>query len=211
VAQTVDGTSITVEYARPQARGRNPVFGQVVHWGETWTPGANWATNITVSKDVKVNGGPLPKGSYSVWMIPQQETWTVFFHPTVRLFHTQRPSPDSATSVHGQTRCNRSGGDPDVRFASVGRGRTIAGDAVEKALVPLEIVVPSAYDARRRPRATVYTGARPCSCRVNRAKVDTLDFKVEFRTGTLMGEVIKWSWVMELVPCAPGTPSSSAS
>ena len=31
-SQTVDGTVITVDYARPQARGRRVIFG-VVYWG----------------------------------------------------------------------------------------------------------------------------------------------------------------------------------
>ena len=43
VIQTVDGTTITIEYYRPVARGRTP-FPDVVHWGRMWTPGANWAT-----------------------------------------------------------------------------------------------------------------------------------------------------------------------
>ena len=83
IGQTIDGTTINLEYARPQARGRSPIFGQVVRWGETWTPGANYATTIAVSKDVKVNGQDLARGTYSVWMIAaEQGDWTVFFrHP----------------------------------------------------------------------------------------------------------------------------------
>lgn len=61
IAQTIDGTTISVEYSRPQARGRDPVFGGIVHWGELWTPGANWATTVEVSKDVRLNGHDLPK------------------------------------------------------------------------------------------------------------------------------------------------------
>ena len=93
VSQTVDGTTITIEYDRPVDRGRDPLFGNVVHWGQTWTPGANNATTIEVDRDVRINGGLLPKGKYSVWMIPREtEAWTVFFHRNPRLFHTQRPS-----------------------------------------------------------------------------------------------------------------------
>ncbi|HEX5817332.1 MAG TPA: DUF2911 domain-containing protein, partial [Gemmatimonadales bacterium] len=52
VKQTVDGTTITVNYARPRLRGRTDVFGTQVPWGEIWTPGANEATTLAVSKDV---------------------------------------------------------------------------------------------------------------------------------------------------------------
>ena len=93
VSQKVDGTTISVEYDRPVARGRDPLFGKVVRWGHTWTPGANNSTTLEVDKDVRINGGALPKGKYSVWMIPREaEAWTVIFHRNAKLFHTQRPS-----------------------------------------------------------------------------------------------------------------------
>ena len=69
VTQTVDATTITIEYSRPVARGRNP-FPDVVRWGRMWTPGANWATTFEVDKNVHLNGVDVPKGKYSVWMIP---------------------------------------------------------------------------------------------------------------------------------------------
>lgn len=94
VAQTVDGTTITVEYYRPVARGRE-LFGRVVKWEETWTPGANWATTLEVDKDVRLNGKPLPKGKYSVWIQTQKEgPWTVMLNKTARLFHTRTPPKD---------------------------------------------------------------------------------------------------------------------
>ena len=80
LSQTVDGTTITVEYSRPRTRGRSPVYGTpIVAWGEVWTPGANWATTLDVSNDVAINGHPVPKGKYSVWMEVEQGDWTVIF------------------------------------------------------------------------------------------------------------------------------------
>ncbi len=40
-AQTVDGTTLTIDYSRPSARGR-ALFGELVPWDVVWTPGANW-------------------------------------------------------------------------------------------------------------------------------------------------------------------------
>jgi hypothetical protein len=91
VTQTVDGTTITVEYSRPVARGRNP-FPDVVRWGRIWTPGANWATTFEVDRPVHLNGLDVPKGKYSVWMIPGADEWTVTLNREVRRFHTQPPS-----------------------------------------------------------------------------------------------------------------------
>jgi len=93
VSQKVDGTTITIEYDRPVARGRDSLFGKVVRWERPWTPGANSATTLEVDKDIRVNGQALPKGKYSVWMIPRDTAaWTVILHRNAKLFHTQRPS-----------------------------------------------------------------------------------------------------------------------
>jgi len=92
VAQTIDGTRMTVEYSRPRARTRDSLFGRVVTWGEVWTPGANMATTLDVSKDVKVNGFALAKGKYSVWLVVRSSApWTMVLDPRPKLFHTQHP------------------------------------------------------------------------------------------------------------------------
>jgi len=96
VSQTVDGTIITVDYSRPQIRGRDSAFAAkgngVVYWGEVWTPGANWATTFEFSKPVTLNGHDVAAGKYSVWYVPQPDEWTVGLHATARLFHTQHPA-----------------------------------------------------------------------------------------------------------------------
>ena len=91
VTQTVDGTTIMIEYSRPVARGRNP-FPDVVRYGRMWTPGANWATTFEVDRNVHLNGVDIPKGKYSIWMIPGADEWTVTLNRESRRFHTQPPS-----------------------------------------------------------------------------------------------------------------------
>ena len=92
VMQEIAGVTVTIDYYRPVARGREKLFGGVVHWGETWTPGANWATTLDVSRDFTLNGRDVPKGKYSMWMVPaEQGDWTVFLNKTPKRFHTQRP------------------------------------------------------------------------------------------------------------------------
>jgi hypothetical protein len=92
VSQTVDGTVITVDYGRPQARGRDSLFGKVVTRDEVWTPGANVATTLQVSRDVTVGGKPLPAGKYSVWLTSDPASqWMLYFHKNASLFHTAHP------------------------------------------------------------------------------------------------------------------------
>ncbi len=94
ISQKVDSTRITVEYYRPSARGRM-IFGGVVRWGVVWTPGANWAATLEVDRDVRIEGQPLPRGKYSVWMIPvlKPDSWTVILSRAARRFHVVHPYP----------------------------------------------------------------------------------------------------------------------
>jgi Protein of unknown function (DUF2911) len=96
VTQTVDGTTLTVDYARPRIRGRKAVFGEEVHWGEVWTPGANIATTLEINKDIRINGHAVPKGKYSIWMTVAKGDWTLLLDTTVARFHTDRPKPEEA-------------------------------------------------------------------------------------------------------------------
>ena len=99
VAQTIDGTTVTLEYSRPSARGRD-LFGGVMPWGVVWTPGANWATTLEVNRPVRLNGEEVPTGKYSVWMIPRAEApWTLSLHPNAKLFHFQKPD-STADQIH---------------------------------------------------------------------------------------------------------------
>lgn len=94
VSQKIDSTVIAIEYYRPSARGRT-IFGKLVKWGEQWTPGANWATTLEVTRDVRIEGKPLPRGKYSVWLIPAErpDSWTVVVNRAARRFHVMRPNP----------------------------------------------------------------------------------------------------------------------
>ena len=92
VSQVVQGATISVEYFRPVADGRT-LFGEVVHWGEIWTPGANWSTSLETDRDILLNGLRVPKGKYSVWLVTSRDSaWTFFLHRDPRIWHTRRPT-----------------------------------------------------------------------------------------------------------------------
>lgn len=88
ISQIIDGTKISLDYARPRARGREDMFGGEVKWQEVWTPGANMATTLELSKDVKIEGHAVPKGKYSVWMVVRPAgDWTFVLDPRTELYH----------------------------------------------------------------------------------------------------------------------------
>ncbi len=96
MSQTIDGTVLTMTYSRPSRRGRDPIFGAAVPW-HRWTPGANWATTLEVTKDVKLDGHALPMGKYSVWIdISEARPWQLVLDPDARRFHMDPPKDNDA-------------------------------------------------------------------------------------------------------------------
>ncbi|HXW04444.1 MAG TPA: DUF2911 domain-containing protein [Vicinamibacterales bacterium] len=87
---TLGDAYVRVIYGRPYKRGRDNIFGTsqsgaLVPFGERWRTGANEATEITVTRDVLVAGQKLAAGTYSLFMTPGPETWTVHFNSRLGL------------------------------------------------------------------------------------------------------------------------------
>lgn len=76
-----NGNTVTINYSRPSLKGR--IIGEnVVPFDTIWRAGANEATTFEITKDALVEGKPLAKGKYSLYMIPGEKTWTVIFNKT---------------------------------------------------------------------------------------------------------------------------------
>lgn len=74
-----DGTYVVVRYSSPRMRGRD-IFGGLVPLGEVWRLGANEATEITVTQDVMFGGTRLPAGTYALFTIPNEDSWTLILN-----------------------------------------------------------------------------------------------------------------------------------
>jgi hypothetical protein len=55
---------------------------------------------VRFSTDVIVDGTPLPAGTYSIWMIPDPESWTVIFSNAWEVYHQPYPSGEDALRLH---------------------------------------------------------------------------------------------------------------
>jgi hypothetical protein len=71
-----DGKTLTVDYSSPRAKGRK-VYGELVPFGKVWRAGANEATTFVTTTDLKVGGKDVPAGSYTIFVIPEQDKWTL--------------------------------------------------------------------------------------------------------------------------------------
>lgn len=79
VSQDFGFTTATIRYSRPAVNDR-VIWGGLVPHGRVWRAGANEATTVEFSRDVRINGEPLPKGRYSLFVLPSEEEWTFIFN-----------------------------------------------------------------------------------------------------------------------------------
>ncbi len=80
---STNGVTLSVSYSSPSTKGRT-IFGKegeaLVPHGKVWRTGANEATMISFSENVKVGGKVVPKGEYSLFTIPTSTDWTVILN-----------------------------------------------------------------------------------------------------------------------------------
>lgn len=71
-------------YNRPSKKGRE-IFSEngLVPFGKVWRTGANEATYIETNKSLIMMGQELRPGKYSIWTIPNAQTWTVIFNSEI--------------------------------------------------------------------------------------------------------------------------------
>lgn len=77
---SVEGVNIKINYHSPQVKGRI-IWGGLEAYDKVWRTGANNATTIEVSENVKIGKNKMPKGKYSLFSIPKKgDTWTVIIN-----------------------------------------------------------------------------------------------------------------------------------
>ena len=79
VTGSINGANVTISYGSPSVRGRK-IWGGLVPYDKIWRTGANQATEIQTSKDLKIGGNTLPAGKYSIFTVPGEKEWKVIFN-----------------------------------------------------------------------------------------------------------------------------------
>jgi hypothetical protein len=72
-------------YSQPHKKGRE-IFGKLVPFGKVWRTGANEATELTITKNILINGTLLKAGTYSLFTIPESDHWTIIINADVGLW-----------------------------------------------------------------------------------------------------------------------------
>ncbi len=77
---SVNGVDIKISYHSPKVKDRI-IWGGLVDYDKVWRTGANNATTIEVSQDVKIGKNKMPKGKYAIFTIPQKgDTWAAIIN-----------------------------------------------------------------------------------------------------------------------------------
>lgn len=79
ITQSVGDATLSIVYHRPNVNSRK-IWGELVPYDKVWRSGANEATVFEVSRDVTIDGKPLPAGKYSLHTIPGKSNWIVIFN-----------------------------------------------------------------------------------------------------------------------------------
>ncbi len=73
---------INIIYNRPFKKSRI-IFGDLVPYGKTWRTGANEATVFEMNKNLMIGDKKLMAGKYSIWTIPNEQSWQIIFNSTI--------------------------------------------------------------------------------------------------------------------------------
>jgi hypothetical protein len=70
---------IYVDYGRPYMRGRT-IMGGLVPYGQVWRTGANAATTLVTTRDLRIGGTAVPAGTYTLYTLPGESAWQLIIN-----------------------------------------------------------------------------------------------------------------------------------
>jgi hypothetical protein len=76
---TVSTKDVKITYGRPSMKGRE-IFGKLVPYGKVYRLGADEATTITFAKDGTFGGKSVKAGTYALFAIPGEKSWTIILN-----------------------------------------------------------------------------------------------------------------------------------
>jgi hypothetical protein len=94
ITQRVGLTDVSIDYSRPDMRGRE-IFGGLVPYGKVWRTGANQPTKVKFSQPVKIEGQDVAAGEYAFYTMPNENEWTIILSKNTKLWGAYGYKPDA--------------------------------------------------------------------------------------------------------------------
>lgn len=154
---------ISVDYSRPSVKGRT-VFGDLVPYGKMWRTGANAATKITFSDDVKVEGKDVKAGTYAIYTIPNKDSWEVILYNDLTIGGNTanfKAENEVARVVVKPTALSKSVETFTINLSDVTATSTTLEFIWEKTLVPVKITTDIDAKVMKSIESTMAVDARP--------------------------------------------------
>jgi len=85
---TAPNAALWIDYGRPAKRGRR-ILGEVVPLDQVWRTGANAATQLNTSVDLRVGEVIVPAGRYTLWTLPTSRGATLIVNRQTGQWGTQ--------------------------------------------------------------------------------------------------------------------------
>ncbi|MFB9862097.1 DUF2911 domain-containing protein [Rufibacter immobilis] len=90
---TIGVTDVTINYGAPGVKNRE-VWGKLVPYGQVWRAGANEATSIKFSTEVRISQETIPAGTYTLYVLPvDSANWTLILSKQKGLWGTDGYDP----------------------------------------------------------------------------------------------------------------------
>ena len=74
IKAAVGSANLRINYNTPSIRGRK-IMGGLVPYGQVWRTGANPATTLVTSEDLKFGTLTVPAGTHTIYTLPGQSQW----------------------------------------------------------------------------------------------------------------------------------------
>ena len=71
---TLNGKDVMIHYNSPRMKGRK-IMGGLVPYGKVWRTGANPATTLITSTNLKIGTLSVPAGTYTIYTLPSADQW----------------------------------------------------------------------------------------------------------------------------------------
>ena len=150
--QRVGVTDFSIEYSSPGVKGRK-IWGGLVPYDKAWRAGANQSTTLTASRDFKLGTTPMKAGSYSIFMIPGDKSWTVILNADTNAGGNHDPKKDVARVTVTPTQL----AEPRERLTYIFTSSTDDQTGLDLEWEKVRVRVPLSVDTRAHVDAAINT------------------------------------------------------
>jgi hypothetical protein len=128
-----------IVYSRPQLNGRS--LAELAPAGKVWRTGANESAELTLYSTVKIGDKMIPAGTYSLFTIPGEDTWTLIINSKSNQWgaYSYDESADVARVMGKVSEGSESLEAFSITFDEANNGNLVMGWGTTRVTVPFSV------------------------------------------------------------------------